>query len=130
LPVISYGTDRERFEWRFDRGGKTLRVAFVPRLRVDSGVIALSACRAGLGVARLPVFLCAADVSSRSLVPLWSGWRVPSVEVWAYSSAPTNLGPTVREFIQRVRARLATATQSAQSNMAAESGKPMRATKG
>jgi DNA-binding transcriptional LysR family regulator len=107
-PMIFYGRGRGRFEWRFDRGDETLRIAFEPRLRVDNGAIALSACRAGLGVARLPLFACRADLASGSLTSLWPSWHVPSVEVWAYSLARTEGNPTLSAFVERVRARMAT----------------------
>ena len=104
--VLVYGSARQHPEWRFERDGESLDVHPLPRLRVDSARIALSACRAGLGVVRLPAFMCAQDLSSGSLVSLFPTWRIPLAGIWAFSASRLDKSATLRVFVDAVRASL------------------------
>jgi DNA-binding transcriptional LysR family regulator len=76
------------------------------QLRVDSARIALSACRAAIGVAWLPELMCADDVVSGTLSTVLAPWRCPKATVWAFSSTPIARSPTLRAFVDLVRARM------------------------
>jgi DNA-binding transcriptional LysR family regulator len=104
--VILYGRAQARFQWRFERGDEKVEVPIKPRLRVDSARIALSACRAGVGVARLPEFMCAQELSNGALVRVLPEWQIPSAGIWALSTVPMTRSVTLRVFIDLIRARL------------------------
>lgn len=105
--VLVYGAPQARPSWRFERAGEAIDVALAPRLRVDSARVVLAACRAGLGVACLPEFLCAGDVAAGALVRVWSEWRVPAAPVWAVYSSRSDRSPTLHAFLALLEARLA-----------------------
>lgn len=104
--VIFYGRSRPHPRWRMERDGDVLNVPLRPRLRVDSAHIALSVCRSGLGIACLPTFMCAPDLSRGTLVRLWPAWQMESPGVWAFSTTRLDRNPTLRAFVDLMRARL------------------------
>jgi DNA-binding transcriptional LysR family regulator len=104
--VIVYGPGRASYQLQFERETERLAVSVTPRLRVDSARIALSACRAALGVAWLPELACAQDVSSGTLSIVLAPWSCPKASVWAFSSTPIARNPTLRAFVDLVRARM------------------------
>ncbi|MFY0539506.1 LysR family transcriptional regulator [Nannocystis pusilla] len=104
--VLAYGPHRVRHTWRFERAGETVEVDLAPRLRADSARLVLAACRAGLGVARLPEFLCAGDVSAGSLVPVWVDWQIPRTPIWVLYSSRSDKNPTLHAFLDRLKAHL------------------------
>jgi DNA-binding transcriptional LysR family regulator len=101
------GRARTHFQWRFERDNEKVDVPIKPRLRVDSARIALSACRAGLGIAGLPNFMCAQDLSSGALVRVMPEWQLPSAGIWALSSIRIARSVTLRAFVDLLRARIA-----------------------
>jgi DNA-binding transcriptional LysR family regulator len=105
--VIFYGRAQARLQWRFERDDEKVEVPIKPRLRVGSARIALSACRTGLGVAGLPRFMCAQDLSSGALVHVLPEWQMPSAGVWALSTIPITRSVTLRAFVDLIRARMA-----------------------
>lgn len=105
-PILRYGRRAAKASWRFARDGEVVDVPVSPRLRVDSAAIVLAACRAGLGVARLPEFYCARDLAEGSLVRVCADWQIAPAEVWAITVSRTEMASTVRAFLDLVRARL------------------------
>lgn len=104
--TLAYGGRQARRRWRFVRGDEAVEVTVTPRLRVDSARVALAACRAGLGVGRLPAFLCARDLASGSLVRLWPDWGFAATAAWALYSVRSDRNPTLHAFLDLLRARL------------------------
>lgn len=61
--------------WRFRKaGGEEAAVRVEGPIRTDSGDAMLPALRAGLGIARLPEFLIADELSKGTLVPILQEW--------------------------------------------------------
>lgn len=104
--VLLYGGRQDRHVWRFHRAGEDLDVELAPRMRVDSARVVLDACRAGLGVTRLPEFLCARDLAGGALVRLWSDWRIAAAPVSAIYSSRSDKNPTLHAFLDVLKARL------------------------
>lgn len=92
--------------WRFERAGEALEVGLTPRMRVDGARVVLAACRAGVGVSRLPEFLCARDLADGALVRLWPEWRIAAASAWALYSSRSDKNPTLHAFLDLLRARL------------------------
>jgi DNA-binding transcriptional LysR family regulator len=104
--VIIYGAARASYQLQLERGDEKQTIAVTPRLRVDSARIALAACQSALGVAWLPELTCAKDVSSGTLSTVLTPWSCPKANVWAFSSTPIARSPTLRAFVDLVRARM------------------------
>ncbi len=110
--VLVYGQIRQHIKWRFERDGQSLEVPLSPRLRVDSAHIALSACRAGLGIVRLPAFVCASDLATGSLRALFPEWRIPAAGIWAFSTSRLDKSAMLRAFVDVVRKSLEASSPS------------------
>ena len=67
---IAEQSDAARQAWRFERDGKPTSVTVHARHRVASLLEAREAARAGLGICRLPVYLCESLLRDGSLVDL------------------------------------------------------------
>ena len=104
--VLVYGARADRHVWRFTRAGEAIEVELAPRMRVDSARVVLDACRAGLGVARLPAFLCARDLAGGGLVRLWSDWPIAAASAWAIYSSRSDRNPTLHALLDLLKARL------------------------
>jgi DNA-binding transcriptional LysR family regulator len=104
--VIVYGAARGNYQLQFEREAGRQAISVTPRLRVDSARIALSACRAGIGVAWLPELMCTDDLASGALSTVLAPWRCPKAMVWAFTSTPIARSPTLRAFVDLVRARM------------------------
>jgi DNA-binding transcriptional LysR family regulator len=57
-------------------------------------------------VAHLPEFYCTRDLAEGSLVRVCAGWRIAPAEVWAITVSRAEKAPTVRAFLDLLRARL------------------------
>ncbi|UUX95986.1 LysR family transcriptional regulator [Aquabacterium sp. J223] len=82
VPVLA-GVPRE---WRFERrdgGGPPVMVTLTGRLRVHHADVVLASAVAGAGIANLPSYVAAPALASGQLQWVLSGWRQPSVGVWA-----------------------------------------------
>ncbi|CAM4085187.1 LysR family transcriptional regulator [Corallococcus sp. ZKHCc1 1396] len=107
-----YGSANAQPRLEFQRRGESVSVAVRPRLRIDSARVALSACRAGVGIAWLPEFLCADELESRSLVRILPDWELPRAPVWAFSVVSLKRNATLRAFVELVQAHLSTFEQA------------------
>ena len=104
--TLVYGARAVSQVWRFERAGEAVEVELAPRLRVDGARVVLVACRAGVGVSRLPEFLCAHELASGALVRLWPDWRLSAVPAWALYSSRSDRNPTLHAFLDLLKARL------------------------
>jgi DNA-binding transcriptional LysR family regulator len=105
--VLHYGRRSQRVQWTFRRAGAKVTVDVAPRLRVDSGALVLAAARGGLGVTRLPSFVCERDLAAGSLVPVCPEWQIERAGVWALTSSRADRSATLRAFLTLLRAQLA-----------------------
>lgn len=94
--------------WRFVSGEETCEIEVSPKLRATSSLALQQWALAGLGVALLPEFIAAPDLSAGRLVRLLPNWRSPSQGLYALT---TSRGPVPRKvsvfleiFAERVRA--------------------------
>lgn len=72
---ITFGTDGPGpVTWNFEREGESFQIEVRGRLHVNNFAVARDAALAGLGIARLPLFVCVDALRQGQLVPLLDGW--------------------------------------------------------
>jgi DNA-binding transcriptional LysR family regulator len=97
-------------QWPFrgTRSGMRL-VTVAGRLRCNSHALAYAAAIAGLGVAIVPQFACAADLRRKRLVSILDEHRVDVGSVWLVHPAQRPLTARVQRFVELAAERLARA---------------------
>ncbi len=68
--IIVESSDSDRHSWRFERNGKITTVTVDAKYVVSSLLEAREATLAGLGISRLPIYLCEPYLRSGQLVDL------------------------------------------------------------
>ena len=103
LPTL---TQPRQGAWVLTRGGERAEVPAQGPLRVDNVLMLLQAARHGIGVARLPRFLCREDLAGGSLVALLPAWETTGYAVHALlpSRQPTS---AVRALVTHLEERAA-----------------------
>lgn len=110
---ITFGSGPTPNLWTLHAGDKKASVRVTPRLTVNEVDIMRDAARAGIGVAMLPDYACAADVQSGALRRLLPSWHSTEVPVQAVYPTARHLSPKVAAFIALLSARLPTMTSPA-----------------
>ncbi|RAH99932.1 LysR family transcriptional regulator [Acuticoccus sediminis] len=82
---------QEHEVWRLLDGGREVTVSPRARFVADSGHVLLAAVLAGVGIARLPLFLCAPAIESGALEVLLPQYGSP--EIGLYVVRPPSAGP-------------------------------------
>ena len=100
LPTLSMGEWLDRDRWEFeDNAGNQRTFVHVPRLCCGDYSTLHSAAIAGMGVAFLPIHLCANELRTGQLLRLLPQWRAPSSIVHLVFTSGKGLLPPVRAFI-------------------------------
>lgn len=103
LPTLHLGAPgRERCWTLVHPAGKRHEVPVLPRLASDDGAVILEAVRAGLGIALLPLVLCAEEVARGELVQLWPDWQIDPFGISLCYPSKQSMTPTLRAFIDHV----------------------------
>ena len=61
--------------WGFSRDGENCEYKVTPQLSCANGLIMLTACKAGLGIGRLPSLYVDSAIQSGRLIPIMKGWH-------------------------------------------------------
>lgn len=86
--------------WRFRRKGRETTVSPKARFISDSGQALLAAAVAGVGVARLPAFLCGKAIATGQLIKVLDGYDFPEAGLFVVRPPPANHVPAkVRALI-------------------------------
>jgi DNA-binding transcriptional LysR family regulator len=92
--------------WRFQGPDGERQIRVSSRLRANSGDALLQAVVGGLGIVRLPSFICHQEVRRGRLVQVLPEWNARSgIDINAVYPANRNLSPKVRVFIDFLAAR-------------------------
>jgi DNA-binding transcriptional LysR family regulator len=72
----------ERIEWELEDRGKKTQVSLRVEYRVPSLIQVRQAAGAGLGLARLPAFMCEDEITAGTLLPVLPQLRPPPIELY------------------------------------------------
>jgi DNA-binding transcriptional LysR family regulator len=92
--------------WTLQGEGRTVEINVAARLSINDFDLLAEAVRAGVGIAAMPAFLCAADLRAgrlRQVLPDWSWVEAPLQAVYPTAR---HLSPKVSAFIELLRERL------------------------
>lgn len=100
-PTLVYGLDQG--PWVFTGPGGVVTVDVRPRLRGDSADLLVAACRAGLGVLRIPEMAITDALRDGTLRRVLPDWTLPGADVWAIYGHRTHGDPTLAAFLDALR---------------------------
>jgi DNA-binding transcriptional LysR family regulator len=103
---LLFGAGQSRTSLRLEREGEFVDVAVTPRLIVNDVDLLYDAATAGLGVAAVPVFRCADDLTRRRLEHLLQGWQPPAAPIHAVYPSTRHLSPKMKAFLEHLQAAL------------------------
>ncbi|HIJ61306.1 MAG TPA: LysR family transcriptional regulator [Rhodospirillaceae bacterium] len=97
---LTYSARTLASEWRFqDSRGKRWTVEIKGRLRANNGDLLREAALAGIGLVRLPTFLCGRDLQAGRLVSLLTEYVPQDMAIHAVYPHNRHLSPKVRAFV-------------------------------
>jgi DNA-binding transcriptional LysR family regulator len=94
-------------EWRFRQGGRESVVHLTPRFSVNSVEAALTAMKAGRGLARLLSYQVADDVGKGRVLRLLSAYEPPPLPVHLVMPSAKHMAPKLRAFVDHAAGALA-----------------------
>lgn len=100
--LLQFGSAR-RSNWMFkDIAGKAQTLEFQPSLNSNSGMFLLEATLAGLGIARLPDFICQPSIASGTLFPILTDLVTPEFGIYLVHSEGRRLNRRMRLFAEEM----------------------------
>jgi DNA-binding transcriptional LysR family regulator len=103
---LAFGAGARPAEWTLLSDGKKATVRVTPRLTVNDFEILRAAAHAGQGIASLPDFTCAGDVSAGRLRRVLAEWHSAETPVHALYPTARHLLPKVGRFVELLQERL------------------------
>lgn len=101
--LLNYGTAK-RGEWAFrEVDGRTTKLAFKPAMGSNSGVFLAEAARRGIGIVRLPDFVCQALVESGDIVPILESLRPSPLNIYLMHSENRRFNRRMRLFSEEMQ---------------------------
>ena len=101
--LLNYGTTK-RGEWTFkETDGSTTKIAFKPAMGSNSGVFLADAARRGMGIVRLPDFVCQPLVDSGDLVPVLKDLRPSKLNIYLMHSESRRFNRRMRLFSEELQ---------------------------
>jgi DNA-binding transcriptional LysR family regulator len=85
--------DQSNEPWRFAKGRQAITVTLRPRFLADSGQALLAAVLAGVGIARLPTFLCGHAIGTGELRVLLPDFTLPEAGLFVVRPPPAGHTP-------------------------------------
>lgn len=104
--VIDLHSDTESRGWQFERGREKTSLRVFPRFRVASLVACRDACRTGVGIARLPDYLCSVDEIRGELVRVLPDWQLGGIALFAAYRENQFLTRKAKAFVEFLDGRL------------------------
>jgi LysR family transcriptional regulator, regulator for bpeEF and oprC len=99
------GPDGRPRSWTFSkRSGAKVSLELHPRVTVNDVLTIHRLVVNGAGVGCFAGYLCGPDVAARRLVRLFPEWKVPPVDVFIVFPSNRELSPTVRAFVDFLKA--------------------------
>lgn len=86
--------------WRFREQGNERSLRVSGRIRCNSGLALLNACKAGLGLVQLPDYYVQESLHSGELVEVLANYRDTREGIWAVFTPNRNLSAKARAFVE------------------------------
>jgi len=86
-------------EWHFTRGSEIRAIKVNGRLRATSPAALLSATTSGDGIALLPEWLLAQEITGRKLKRILADWTTPQTSVWAVYRSESRAAARINAFV-------------------------------
>jgi DNA-binding transcriptional LysR family regulator len=102
---LTYAYNRNPNEWPFAEEGRPFGVRVAGPLQTNNGDVSLRAALAGLGVVRLPRFICGPHLASGALEPVLQAFAPAPASVFAVYPHNRHLSAKVRVFVDFLIAR-------------------------
>lgn len=93
-------------DWLLRQGRRSETVKLRPTLRANSSLALHQAALQGLGVARLPLFVCGDDLAGHRLVEVLPDWQLPEMPIHLVTPSREHLPRKTRAFIEFFRSRM------------------------
>lgn len=94
--------------WRLRDGRRQVTLTPQARFLADSGPALLAAARLGLGIVRLPLFLCRPAIEAGELTPILADHPMPEADLFVVRPPPADPAPAkVRALIELLAERFA-----------------------
>lgn len=87
--------------WTFEKPEK-LSIDLKPRVQVNDAQSLHKMALNGLGIAKLPTFICAQDITDKKLMPILCDWSSDAVPIHAIYPSNRHLSVKVRSFVDYV----------------------------
>lgn len=101
--LLNYGTAK-RAEWVFaEADGRSTKLTFKPALGSNSGVFLAEATRNGMGIARLPEFVCNPLVQAGQIVPLLENLRPSALNIYLIHAESRRYNRRMRLFSEAMQ---------------------------
>lgn len=97
--ALTYSLSATGSRWTLTRGGSSETVRVTGPLQATNSLALHRALHAGLGLARIPLFIVAEDLAEGRLVELLPEWHSPELGIHALTTAKDDLPRKVRAFI-------------------------------
>jgi DNA-binding transcriptional LysR family regulator len=101
---IVFTEPRPRDELLFTRDGGQVRVKVQPTLTANHAAALQIAVHRGVGLAMMPSFVAARDLSAGSIEAVLTDWRLPELHVFAVYPHRRFLSPKVKVVVEALRA--------------------------
>ncbi len=96
---ITYSLTPNPTVWEFNKNGKQTSVTIQPRLICNNGELEVSMAKNGIGICRLPLFLCSDEVNNGELEIILQDFEQPEIGVYAVFPHRQYLTAKVRAFV-------------------------------
>ena len=98
--ALVYSTVQGDARWHFTGAkGRTVSIPVKGPLRSNNLSALLVAARGGMGVAALPLYVAHESLRTGALLPLLTGWALPSQEIHAVYPSPRLVPTKVNDFV-------------------------------
>ena len=107
LPLLAHATQDSLQNWQFSHpSGERESLEFTPRSLSNNPAAVREMARAGLGIALLPHYLCAASLARGDLVALLPSWTAAPARIYAVMPARRGTPLALRRFLDFAIAEL------------------------
>ncbi len=104
--VIDVRNEQESLRWHFERGRERLDLRVFPRFRVADLKACRDSCLSGLGIARLPDYLCSQAEEQGDLIRVLPDWRLGGISLYAAYRESQFMTRKAKAFVEFLDSRL------------------------